>query len=440
MQESIKVAETGIVSGLAIAQAVNKATETLATCFKGTAEPNPTYPLMLWGDDSAGRLKQRNSDNTAWIDRGPLNAEAFGLAPAGHFRPYANSPADMTVKLFSGAVQYGATHTIKAIQTTPVFVAPTTNPRNDLVVIDQVTGDLSVVAGAEAAVPSDPAIPSGKIVVAMIPLVVGQIVITDGDIEDRRTYSFTAQKSFPRSGAINVSANTSASASQMGGIFRFTASGKTLTVPSSGLASGDTMVVQGGAYGGTLAMSGEELLIDEDGTTVDPLTIGVGDVVVIHYHGGSWYIVFRGRRKTVVGGMRSDADQTPTSGVDTKMTVSSVFTGNSAGLNFDDANNKITVSPGFGGLYLISMQCGYTNSSNAASIGTLKPYRNGIYVSVEHATLARVFATGVGAYSSNTFPMQLADGDYLEVYMNSSASGGSFPAIYNKLTLTRIGD
>lgn len=80
MQESIKLPEVGIVSGLAISQAANKALETIATHFMGDAEPNPTYPLMMWGQPSAGRMWQRNSANSAWIDRGPLDVEEAGYS------------------------------------------------------------------------------------------------------------------------------------------------------------------------------------------------------------------------------------------------------------------------------------------------------------------------------------------------------------------------
>ena len=187
MQESIKLPEVGIVSGLEISQKANKALETIATHFMGDAEPDPTYPLMMWGQPSAGRMWQRNSANTAWIDRGPLDVEMAGLAPAGHFRAYANSPADMTVKVAAGAVQTGPTRTAVAIQTTAALSAPAANPRYDLLVIDEKTGAIAVVTGAEAATPADPAIPAGKIVKARVRMVVGMSAITDADIDDLRT-------------------------------------------------------------------------------------------------------------------------------------------------------------------------------------------------------------------------------------------------------------
>lgn len=63
-------------SGAVVRSDVNGAFEALATNSMGPSAPSPTWPLMWWGDTTAGKLKQRNSANTAWIDRGDL-ASAF---------------------------------------------------------------------------------------------------------------------------------------------------------------------------------------------------------------------------------------------------------------------------------------------------------------------------------------------------------------------------
>lgn len=75
-QNSIVLATTGTVTGLAMAQAQNAANDTLASCFLGAAAPNPTYPGQWWVDtgttiDATGGpwVRQRNSANSAWVRR-----------------------------------------------------------------------------------------------------------------------------------------------------------------------------------------------------------------------------------------------------------------------------------------------------------------------------------------------------------------------------------
>jgi hypothetical protein len=47
--------------------------------FYGATEPTTTWPFQFWGDTGNNLLKQRNEANDAWINRGVLNAENFGL-------------------------------------------------------------------------------------------------------------------------------------------------------------------------------------------------------------------------------------------------------------------------------------------------------------------------------------------------------------------------
>lgn len=79
----------------------------------------------------------------------------------------------MTVIVDAGFVFVGTTLTEAAAQITPTITAPTVNPRIDRAVVDQATGAVSIVTGTEAASPSAPAIPTGKLPVCEAPRVYG---------------------------------------------------------------------------------------------------------------------------------------------------------------------------------------------------------------------------------------------------------------------------
>lgn len=119
--------------------------------------------------------------------KGAIDASAKVMSQiAAAFAPHAAATPNMTVIIDAGSFQTGVTRVSQAQQTTAAITAPTTQPRNDLTVIDQTTGAKSVVTGAEAASPADPAIPSGKIAVARVRLTVGMTSITNADIDDLR--------------------------------------------------------------------------------------------------------------------------------------------------------------------------------------------------------------------------------------------------------------
>lgn len=67
MQNSIALPVVGTVSGLENNQKANQALETIATCFSGPIEPDPTYAHQWWADTANDRLKQRNAANDAWV-------------------------------------------------------------------------------------------------------------------------------------------------------------------------------------------------------------------------------------------------------------------------------------------------------------------------------------------------------------------------------------
>ena len=97
----------------------------------------------------------------------------------------SNTPA-MTVTLDPGYIFRGTTLTELAAQTTGTITAPTGNPRIDRVVVDKLTGAVSVVTGTPAASPVPPAIPSGKAPVCQVLLQTTSSTITNAMLTDER--------------------------------------------------------------------------------------------------------------------------------------------------------------------------------------------------------------------------------------------------------------
>lgn len=108
---------------------------------------------------------------------------------AGAFACHQQSPADMTVAIDAGRIFNVDTDTLTAVAATSsaTITAPATNPRKDIVYIDESSGAVGVATGTEAVSPADPTIPAGKIPVARISLTVGMTEITNSDLEDLRT-------------------------------------------------------------------------------------------------------------------------------------------------------------------------------------------------------------------------------------------------------------
>ena len=125
---------------------------------------------------------QDGSTYKANIDGAIDVAKRMGWA----FAPHAQSTPDMTVRLETGHIWNGASRVDVAAQSTGTISAPTTNPRNDLVVIDRATGGVSVITGTEGASPSDPALTTDKMPVARVKLTVGMTEITNADLDDVR--------------------------------------------------------------------------------------------------------------------------------------------------------------------------------------------------------------------------------------------------------------
>ena len=112
---------------------------------------------------------------------------------AGAFIARQADTPDMTFKVSAGILQYDITLINKAEQAMSALTAPITDPRIDRVVIDELTGTSSVIAGAEAVSPVPPALTAGKIAIAKILLTVSMTEITDSDISNERAVFRTAE-------------------------------------------------------------------------------------------------------------------------------------------------------------------------------------------------------------------------------------------------------
>lgn len=123
---------------------------------------------------------------------------------AAQFAPQALAAPNMTVEVRPGRlvinIGQGQSSVVEmALQTSPVVVAPVGNPRNDLIVIDAVTGALSIVTGTPAPVPSTPAAPSSKLIIGRIRLATSTVAITNSLIDDlRHSYKPVEPVSFLR--------------------------------------------------------------------------------------------------------------------------------------------------------------------------------------------------------------------------------------------------
>ncbi|GIL41415.1 hypothetical protein [Roseiterribacter gracilis] len=118
---------------------------------------------------------------------GFLDGDIAVLAQIGDaFAPHEQASPNMTVALDAGVIVSGTTLTVVAAQSSATITAPSSDPRLDLVVVDQADGSISVVTGTEAPMPSLPALPGGKIPVASIALATSTTAITNALIRDLR--------------------------------------------------------------------------------------------------------------------------------------------------------------------------------------------------------------------------------------------------------------
>ena len=128
-----------------------------------------------------------------------------------------------------------------------------------------------------------------------------------------------------------------------------------------------------------------------------------------------------------------DADQTVTSGTWTKLLLDTTTYDTDSGF----ASNKYTVPSNKGGKYLISYAAG-TGSLTSSSHGALRVYKNGS--SVNSSFIRSYPNSSTGAHMAKTIPLELAAGDYLELYgQHTKGSDVIFDSRYTFLSAFRIG-
>lgn len=94
---------------------------------------------------------------------------------------------DMTVKILAGfGFRDGAMARISTDYTTSIIVAPTVDPRKDLVSMDTILRKVVITTGVEGG--SIPSTPDGHFALAEIDVIVSQSTILNGDITDVRVH------------------------------------------------------------------------------------------------------------------------------------------------------------------------------------------------------------------------------------------------------------
>jgi hypothetical protein len=102
------------------------------------------------------------------------------------FASHAKATPDMTVQVDHGTLFVNGAIVSQAQQTSGTITAPGGNPRIDRVVIDPLTGAMSIVTGTPAGSPTPPAIPAGQLPCAQILLQTSSTTITNSMITDER--------------------------------------------------------------------------------------------------------------------------------------------------------------------------------------------------------------------------------------------------------------
>lgn len=144
-------------------------------------EPSDTKKLQGWIYKERVPFQFWN-----WVLRHFVKWIAHLDSATNHFDPHEATFPNMTVVVNAGRLQTGVVLTEVAEQATPTIIAPTTNPRIDRVVIDRITGVISVIDGVEAASPVAPALSKGVIAIAQVLIQISSIEITNSMITDER--------------------------------------------------------------------------------------------------------------------------------------------------------------------------------------------------------------------------------------------------------------
>ena len=140
----------------------------------------------IWLREQAYKVILKTSADVTVTTTDPWNGN---LAISGDdFKVSPQDPADMTVDISAGTLYDLTTKTrvSKTAQTSGTITAPSVDPRIDVIYIDQLSGVIGITTGSEAASPSVPTIPDGKLPLAQIALAITTTEITDSLITDIR--------------------------------------------------------------------------------------------------------------------------------------------------------------------------------------------------------------------------------------------------------------
>lgn len=207
---------------------------------------------------------------------------------AAQFAAHEADPPDMTVVVAAGSLMVAGSRVAQAAQTTGALTAPVTHPRIDRIVIDQITGAVEVVAGAEAETPAAPAVPAGKLPIAQVALATTTTAITNAMIGDERAFVVVPETPTPASlgvvlnGRIDKDAAYTVVAGDKGKVINATTGTWTLSLTAAatlgdGFAFG---VLNSGAGTITIDPNASETI---DGATTK--TVAAGKFVVVYCDG-----------------------------------------------------------------------------------------------------------------------------------------------------------
>lgn len=116
-----------------------------------------------------------------------LDGDIQVLARIGDaFAAHEQSSPGMTVAIDPGVLVDGTNVIVAAAQSTTTIVAPASNPRIDLLVLNQATGVVAVVTGTEDVKPDAPALPAATIPLALLALATSTTAITNALLTDLR--------------------------------------------------------------------------------------------------------------------------------------------------------------------------------------------------------------------------------------------------------------
>ena len=115
------------------------------------------------------------------------NSIAVMARLAAAFAPHEQDTPNMTVRVNAGDLWVQNALVQKAAQNSATITAPTgTDHRIDRIVIDAITGAVSVITGTPGASPTVPTITTGKLPICQVSLAHGMTVITNALITDER--------------------------------------------------------------------------------------------------------------------------------------------------------------------------------------------------------------------------------------------------------------